>query len=71
MLDVYNALEEYDKLCKTYNDIDTMFLLTNLKYSYLSSSVVKQVASYEGDISKFVTPYVAEKLKSKFNRYNV
>jgi len=54
-----------------YNDIDTMFLLTNLKYSYLSSSVVKQVASYEGDISKFVTPYVAEKLKSKFNRYNV
>lgn len=54
-----------------YHDIDTVFLLTNLKYSYLSSSVVKQVASYEGDISKFVPPFVAEKLKSKFNRYNV
>lgn len=53
-----------------YHEIDTVFLLTNLKYSYLSSSVVKQVASYEGDISKFVPPFVADKLKSKFNRYN-
>lgn len=49
-----------------YGDIDTVFLLTNLKYSYLSSSIVKQVASYNGDVSKFVTPFVAEKLKIKY-----
>lgn len=49
-----------------YGNIDTVFLLTNLKYSYLSSSIVKQVATYGGDISKFVTPYVAEKLNKKY-----
>lgn len=54
-----------------YHEIDTMFLLTNLKYSYLSSSAVKQVASYNGDVSKFVTPYVADMLKRKFNKYIV
>lgn len=54
-----------------YHEIDTMFLLTNLKYSYLSSSAVKQVASYNGDVSKFVTPYVADMLKRKYNKYVV
>ncbi|MBQ2205459.1 MAG: pantetheine-phosphate adenylyltransferase [Lachnospiraceae bacterium] len=47
-------------------DVDTIFLLTNLQYSYISSSLVKQVASYGGDISKFATKFVAEKLKNKF-----
>ena len=49
-------------------DIDTVFLTTNLKYSYLSSSIVKEVASYEGDISKFVPgeilPFVTGKIKN-------
>ena len=49
-----------------YKDLDTVFLLTNLQYSYLSSSVVKQVASYNGDIDKFVTPYVANKIREKY-----
>lgn len=49
-----------------YKDIDTIFMLTNLQYSYLSSSIVKQVASYKGDISKFVTPFVAKKLGQKY-----
>lgn len=52
-------------------DIDTVFLLTNLKYSYLSSSIVKQVASFDGDVSKFVTPQVADRLKKKYNKYFV
>ncbi|MCR5686753.1 MAG: pantetheine-phosphate adenylyltransferase [Lachnospiraceae bacterium] len=41
--------------------VDTVFLTTSLKYAYLSSSTVKEVASYGGDISKFVPP-VVEKL---------
>lgn len=49
-------------------DIDTIFLLTNLQYSYLSSSIVKEVASYNGDISKFVTPSVALAVKSKYRK---
>ena len=49
-----------------YKELDTVFLLTNLQYSYLSSSIVKQVASYKGDISKFVTANVEKKLKQKY-----
>ena len=49
-------------------DIDTVFLTTRVKYSYLSSSIVKEVASYEGDISKFVPgeilPFVTGKIKN-------
>ena len=43
-------------------EIDTLFLTTNLKYAYLSSSTVKEVAAYGGDISNFVTPYVADEV---------
>ncbi len=40
--------------------IDTMFLTTSLQYAYLSSTTVKEVAAYEGDISHFVPEKVAE-----------
>ena len=47
-------------------DIDTIFLTTNLKYAYLSSSNVKEVAMYNGDISKFVPGFVINKVYEKF-----
>ena len=47
------------------SDIDTVFLTTNLKYSYLSSSIVKEIASYDGDISAFVDCRVAQRIKAK------
>lgn len=46
-------------------DIDTIFLTTNLKYSYLSSSIVKEIAWYHGDIREFLHPSVAEKVREK------
>ncbi len=50
-------------------DIDTMFLTTSLEYAYLSSTTVREVAEFGGDIEKFVPPYVAallrERIKSK------
>jgi len=46
-------------------DIDTIFLTTNLKYSYLSSSIVKEIARYQGDISGFLHPEVARMVKEK------
>lgn len=46
-------------------DIDTIFLTTNLKYSYLSSSIVKEIAWYHGDISGFLHPAVAEMVREK------
>ncbi len=47
-------------------DIDTIFLTTNLKYSYLSSSTVKEIASFGGDIHEFVSPEVQDRMKEKF-----
>ncbi len=46
-------------------EIDTIFLTTNLQYSYLSSSIVKEIASYRGDISAFVDDRVAALVREK------
>jgi pantetheine-phosphate adenylyltransferase len=48
-------------------DAETIFLITNLKYSYLSSTVVKEIASYGGDISKFVPEEIIQSIYEKFN----
>ena len=48
-------------------DMETIFLTTNLKYSYLSSTIVKEFASYGGDISKFVPEPIIEKIYKKYN----
>jgi len=45
--------------------VDTIFLTTNLEYAYLSSTTVKEVASYGGDISRFVTPEVAQAVRNR------
>ncbi|MGB5824209.1 MAG: pantetheine-phosphate adenylyltransferase [Proteocatella sp.] len=45
------------------NNVETMFLMTNTKYSFLSSSVVKEVARFGGDISEIVPKSVEKKLK--------
>lgn len=47
------------------HDVDTMFLTTSLEYAYLSSSSVKEVASLDGDISKFVPKLVADAIHRK------
>ena len=46
--------------------IDTIFLTTNLEYAYLSSTTVKEVASYGGDITKFVPDSVAQAVIAKY-----
>jgi len=46
--------------------IDTIFLTTSLQYAYLSSTIVKEVASYGGDISKLVTPAVRDAVMEKY-----
>ena len=47
-------------------EIDTVLFITSLKYAYLSSSIVKEVAGLGGDVSKLVPPYVEEKLREKY-----
>ena len=46
-------------------EVDTIFLTTNLKYSYLSSSIVKEIAEYDGEISEFLHPVIADRVREK------
>lgn len=47
--------------------LDTVFLTTSLEYSYLSSSSVKEIASFGGDISQCVPDFVAKRIYEKYN----
>lgn len=46
--------------------IDTVFFNTTLKYSYLSSSSVKEIAQFGGDLKAFVPEFVADLLKERY-----
>ena len=48
------------------NDIETIFLSTNTNYSFLSSSLVKEVAKFGGEINHMVPPSVEKDLKEYF-----
>ena len=53
-------------------DIDTIFLNTSLKYAYLSSSIVKEMAMYGGDISKFVPESIVDIVRERYSSsYNI
>lgn len=56
---------------KLSKKVDTIFLTTSLEYAYLSSSTVKEVASFGGDISKFVPEFIARLVYEKYgiNKY--
>lgn len=46
--------------------VDTLFLTANPKYSFLSSSLVREIAQYNGDVSALVPSYVEERLRAKY-----
>ncbi|AGC90958.1 pantetheine-phosphate adenylyltransferase [Staphylococcus warneri] len=52
---------------KLNSDIETMYMMTSTNYSFISSSIVKEVAAYKADISEFVPPNVAKALKEKYH----
>ena len=51
-------------------DVDTMFLTTSLQYAYLSSTTVKEAATFGADISKFVPEYVVRQVEAKLSGMN-
>ena len=51
---------------KLSRDIDTIFLVTSPEYSFLSSTMIKQIGRLGGDITPFVPEEVARKIKEKF-----
>jgi len=48
------------------NGVETIFLMTDKNYSFLSSSLVKEVASFGGQVSQWVPEFVERKLREKF-----
>ncbi|MCR8845397.1 pantetheine-phosphate adenylyltransferase [Paenibacillus sp. SC116] len=50
--------------------IETIFMMTNPKYSYLSSSMVKEIARFGGAVGEFVTPEVEQALRHKYSDMN-
>ena len=63
---------EYELQLATFNkhlnnDIETVFIMSSHEYSFLSSSTVKEIASYSSDISAFVPEVVVNALKEKIN----
>lgn len=53
---------------KLDDSIETFFMMTNNKYSYLSSSIVREVAKYHASVSELVPPEVEEALLHKFGQ---
>ncbi len=48
--------------------IDTVFLTTSIDYAYLSSSIVREYASYGTDVSDFVPEFVVKRLENRFKQ---
>ena len=51
---------------KLNRDVQSIFLMTDYKWFYISSTIIKEAASFDGDISGLVPPSVCRKLKEKF-----
>lgn len=46
--------------------IDSVFFMTDNKYSFLSSTTIKEIAQFDGDLTTFAPPRIAKALKDKF-----
>lgn len=52
---------------KLNDQVETLFIMTKNEYSFLSSSIVKEVAKYQAQLSEFVPAPVEQALKEKYN----
>ena len=63
---------EYENQIAQYNDrlsngqMETIFLVTSPEYSYISSSGVKEVAGFHGDISPYLPEFVADLVRERY-----
>jgi pantetheine-phosphate adenylyltransferase len=48
--------------------VETVFLTPAEQYTFISASIVREVARFDGDVSKFVSPSVVVRLKEKYKR---
>lgn len=52
------------------SDCETMFMMTDSKYSYISSSMVKELAGYKGDLTGLVPSKITQYIKDKYEKHN-
>ena len=50
------------------NEIDTLFMMTSINYSFLSSSIVREMAKYGGKIDDLVPPKIADIIIGKLKK---
>jgi pantetheine-phosphate adenylyltransferase len=50
-----------------YPEVETLFLTPAEQYTFISATIVREVARFGGDVSKFVSPYVMDRLAEKYN----
>ena len=50
-----------------YPEVETLFLTPAEKYTFISATMVREVARFGGDVSKFVSPLVVARLQQKYN----
>ena len=53
-----------------YPEMETLFLTPAEQYTFISATMVREVARFGGDVSKFVSPMVAARLKQKNSNYS-
>lgn len=49
-------------------EVETVFLMPKAEYMFLNSSLIREIAGFGGKVSDFVSPYVEDCLKKKYNR---
>jgi pantetheine-phosphate adenylyltransferase len=52
---------------KLAGEVTTILLMPHARYTYLNSTIIRNLAQFHGDVSEFVPPIVFQKLKEKFN----
>lgn len=66
MTDFEYELQQADLNYRLDENLESIFVMSSPEYGYLSSSVVRQIAAFGGDVEEFVTPNVAAALKRRF-----
>lgn len=67
MTDFEYELQQADLNYRLDADLESIFVMSSPQYGYISSSVVRQIASFGGDVSELVPPCVAKALKQRFS----
>lgn len=56
---------------KLQPEVNTIFMMPNEKYTYLNSSIIRELSRYGREVKEFVPEYVSEKLKERFKINNI